>query len=166
MHLQSFLISAPDLGEWSTKRRGPFTPKKEPFEREAEWASEPVWTSWRREKSLARARFRTPGRLAVSLGRIPTTLFPTLINPVCQSPLACPLTSERTHLRRPVHVYACVYPCVHQDGRNKQCKPTKLASSLYLLSAWLESGTGTQIVLSLTCFFSAILSECLDGTSH
>lgn len=116
--------------------------------------------------SLVRARFRTPGRPAVSLGTIPTTLFPTLRSPLCQTLLACPLTSERAHLRRSVLVNVCVHPCVHQDGPNKQCKPRKLASSLYLLSAWLESGTGTQIVLSLTFFFSVIRSECLDGTSH
>jgi hypothetical protein len=124
-------------------------PKKEPIEREAEWAQEPFWTFWRREKSFVRARFRTPGCPVVSLGTVPTTLFPMLRSCRRQSLLACALMSERTHLRRSVHVNACVHPCFYQNGHNKQCKPRKLASSLYLLSAWLESGTGTQIVPSL-----------------
>jgi hypothetical protein len=41
--------------EWSGSRLGCFTPGEEPLVSigyEAGWASEPVWTRWRREKYL------------------------------------------------------------------------------------------------------------------
>jgi hypothetical protein len=41
---------------------------------ETSWASEPIWTLWRREKYLASTRNRNPGRQAGSLVATPTEL--------------------------------------------------------------------------------------------
>jgi hypothetical protein len=47
-----FLTSAPAVGEWSVLGPGALFPREEPpvtTGQEAEWAPEPVWTSWRKE---------------------------------------------------------------------------------------------------------------------
>ena len=52
-------------------------PGKEPLadhEEEAEWAPEPVWTFWRREKSLLAAGYQTPDRVDHRLRSIPNKL--------------------------------------------------------------------------------------------
>jgi hypothetical protein len=51
-----FLTSALDGGEWPASHPGHFTPGERfpvPIGQEGGWASEPVWTLWRKEKSLA-----------------------------------------------------------------------------------------------------------------
>jgi hypothetical protein len=58
-----FLTSEPDGDEWSASRPCLTTPVKEspaPTGQEAGWAPQPVWTMWRRGKSLAPARIRNP----------------------------------------------------------------------------------------------------------
>jgi hypothetical protein len=60
------LTSALDGGEWWASRPGCFTPGERAPDshwersREAEWALNPVWTLWDKEKSLAPAVNRTP----------------------------------------------------------------------------------------------------------
>jgi hypothetical protein len=62
----SFLTSALDGGEWSASRRGralaPGKVPPVPIVQEAGWAQEPVWTQRLKEKSLAFAGDRSPGR--------------------------------------------------------------------------------------------------------
>jgi hypothetical protein len=55
----SFLISAPDGGEWSASRSGRALPPV-PIGKEAEWAPEPVWTQRLEEKSSVSVGDRTP----------------------------------------------------------------------------------------------------------
>jgi hypothetical protein len=49
VQIHVLLTSALVAGEWSASRPGPLPPRKVPDE--AEWGSEPVWTTWRRENS-------------------------------------------------------------------------------------------------------------------
>jgi hypothetical protein len=75
--LSPFLTSILDGGEWSDSRPGRFTPGKQPpvpIVQEAGWASEPVWTLWRREQSLSPTRIQTPTPRSSSLGTILTEL--------------------------------------------------------------------------------------------
>jgi hypothetical protein len=54
VQINVFLTLALVGGEWSVSRPGRFTPEKEPavpIEQETLWAPEPVWTTWKSEKS-------------------------------------------------------------------------------------------------------------------
>jgi len=71
----SFLTSAQGRGEWLTSRPSRFYPPPPgntlvPMEREAGWTPGPVWTFWRREKSLPPLGIRSSDRPA------PTTPSP------------------------------------------------------------------------------------------
>jgi hypothetical protein len=67
-------FSALDGSKWSYSRPGRFTPRKEPrYLLEIGWASEPVWTSWRGEASLAAARIDSLYSPARSLRTITIT---------------------------------------------------------------------------------------------
>jgi hypothetical protein len=62
----------PDLGtRWSGKHHDPAALPAVPIGWEAGWDPEPVWTLWRKEKSLPPAGNQTP---AVQLVAIPTKL--------------------------------------------------------------------------------------------
>jgi hypothetical protein len=82
MQLHSFLPSALDGSKWWTSRPGRFTHGEEPRFRLSRrldvWALQPVWTIWRREKSIAPAGMRTPDRPARSMVAI------TLRSPICR----------------------------------------------------------------------------------
>jgi hypothetical protein len=57
-----FLTSELDGGKWSDSHPGRFAVAKEPpvpIVQEAWWASEPVWTLWRKEKFVAPTGNRT-----------------------------------------------------------------------------------------------------------
>jgi len=54
----------------------PLNPRETaPVEQEAGWALDPVWTFWRREKSLAHAGIRCTDRPVRSIAAIPKVLF-------------------------------------------------------------------------------------------
>jgi hypothetical protein len=65
-------------GEWSASRPCRLTLRKYapvPTGYEAGWASEPVWTIWRRVKSVAATGYRTPAPRWSSLIIVPTELL-------------------------------------------------------------------------------------------
>jgi hypothetical protein len=76
-----------DLGiswEWSASHPCDFTPAKKPpvpYGEEAGWATEPVWTAWRREKSLAPVGNRT--LIPSSLYRYTDWAIPALVKLGC-----------------------------------------------------------------------------------